>query len=124
MCIQLTSRLAGPRRDRLKGNRRAGRINEREDPEDQVAGLRLPQSSTLPRCDHVPPWNARLVPTNRINPHGFLKRLFVWRVRTDWGQVHPHRFGIDYASENPSRIAKRINSERVVTRSFFKMRSW
>ena len=41
-------------RDCVEGNQRAGRINEREDPEDQGAGLRLPQSSTLPRCDHVP----------------------------------------------------------------------
>ena len=41
-------------RDCVEGNQRFGRINEREDPEDQGAGLRLPQSSTLPQCNHVP----------------------------------------------------------------------
>ena len=41
-------------RDRVDGNKCIGRIDECEDPEDQVAGLRLPQSSTLPRCNHVP----------------------------------------------------------------------
>ncbi len=42
-------------RDRVKINKCAGRIDEREDPEDQGAGLRLPQSQKLPRCDYVPP---------------------------------------------------------------------
>ena len=29
-------------RDRVEGHQRAGRIDEHEDPEDQVAGMRLP----------------------------------------------------------------------------------
>ena len=42
-------------RNRVEGNQCLGRIDEREDPEDQVAGLRLSQSSTLPQRDHVSP---------------------------------------------------------------------
>ena len=41
--------------NRVEGNQCLGRIDEREDPEDQVAGLRLSQSSTLPQRDHVSP---------------------------------------------------------------------
>ena len=42
-------------RNRVEGNQCLGRIDECEDPEDQVAGLRLSQSSTLPQRDHVSP---------------------------------------------------------------------
>lgn len=49
-------------RDRVEGNKSIWRIDEREDPEVQVAGLRLPQSSTLPRCNHVPPGRTGYVP--------------------------------------------------------------
>ena len=41
--------------NRVEGNQCLGPIDEREDPEDQVAGLRLSQSSTLPQRDHVSP---------------------------------------------------------------------
>ncbi len=42
-------------RNRVEGNQCFGRIDECEDPEDQFAGLRLSQSSTLPQRDHVSP---------------------------------------------------------------------
>ena len=58
----------------VEGNYCVGRIDEREDQENQVAGLRFTQSSTLPRCDHVSLGRTRFISTNRINQPGFLKR--------------------------------------------------
>ncbi len=62
-------------RDRVENNECAGRIDEREDQGDRVAGLRLPQSSTLPRCDHVPLGRTRFVPQKLTYPHKTVKRL-------------------------------------------------
>ena len=42
-------------RDRVENDQCSWRIDERKDPTDQVAALRLPQSSALPQRDHVPP---------------------------------------------------------------------
>ena len=41
-------------RDRVENDQCSWRIDEREDPEDQVTGIRLSKQAAIPQRDHVP----------------------------------------------------------------------
>jgi hypothetical protein len=63
-------------RSRAEGDERGGGVDEREDPADQVDGVRVPQQGALPQRDPLPPRGAGSPSEACLNPHDFLKRHF------------------------------------------------